>query len=95
MASKRRIERQLRSIVAELAEARSQVIVANEQYAAFQDDDEDARTRSLGSDSIEAARTAEQSHRHAELMREQVLRAEQRVKELEKRRDALLLTYEP
>jgi len=93
--AKRRVERQLRSVVAELASARDQVRVVTEQYAAFQEDDEDARNRSLVSESIDDVRNAEHAHRHAELMREAVLRAQDRVVELEKRRDELLASYEP
>lgn len=79
----------------EINEARGQVVVATEQWAAFQEDDDDARSRALTSDSYDDVRNAEHAHRHAELMREAVLKAERRVIELEVRRDELLKSYEP
>jgi DNA transposition AAA+ family ATPase len=91
----RRIERQLRSVVLELAAARERVVVAKQQYEAFRDDDEEAQTRSLGSEMVEDRHVADQARRHAELMRLAVLRAEVAVAALEKSRDELLARYEP
>jgi cell division septum initiation protein DivIVA len=93
--SKWRLERQLRAAVAELSAAREQVVVLAEQYAAFQDDDEDARSRALASSSVDDARVADAARRHAEVMRESLRRTEQRVVDLEKRRDELLSNYQP
>ena len=92
---KRRTERQLRVIVQEITDARAQLVVVAEQWAAFQEDDEDARTRALVSDSYDDTRNAEHAHRHAELMRDAVAKAERRVIELEARRDQLLQSYQP
>ena len=93
--SKRRVEQQLRAIVHELNEARAQVVVVTEQWAAFQEDDADARNRAVASESYDDVRNAEHAHRHAELMREAVLKAERKVIELQERRDELLKIYEP
>ena len=92
---KRRIERQLRAVVQEIADARAQVAVVTEQWAAFQEDDDDARSRALASESYDDARNAEHAHRHAEVMKAAVAKAERRVVELETRRDQLLKSYEP
>lgn len=93
--AKWRIERQLRSVVAELSAARNQVALMAEQYLAFQEDDEDARNRALASSAVDDIRVAKEAHRHAELMLEARRRAEQRVVDLEKKRDELLSNYEP
>jgi hypothetical protein len=91
----RRIERQLRSVVLELAQARERVVVAKEQFEAVRDDDEEARIRSLGSDLVEDRHVADQARRHAELMRVALARAEAEVTSLERLRDDLLTRYEP
>jgi hypothetical protein len=99
MLSKRvaakRIERQLRSVVVDLKSARDRVAIAKEQYEAFRDDDEEARMRSLGSDAVEDRHVAEQAKRHAEVMRQELERAESHVAALERSRDELLSRYEP
>lgn len=91
--AKWRLERQLRSVVTELGELRGQVAVLAEQYAAFQDDDEDARNRALVSSSVDDARVADAARRHAAVMRDSLERTKQRVIDLEKRRDELLSNY--
>ena len=97
MASKRfatkRIERQLRSVVLDLARGARSAAVAKEQYEALRDDDEEARVRSLGSDMVDDRRVAEQVSRHAELMRLALKRAEVEVASLEQARDELLSRY--
>jgi hypothetical protein len=93
--AKWRIERQLRSVVAELSAARNQVALVKEQFVAFEDDDDDAQSRALASSLVADVHVAEEAHRHAELMREALRHAEQRVIDLEKRRDDLLSSYTP
>ena len=66
-----------------------------EQCAAFEEDQEDARNRALASSSIDDARVAEAARRHAEVMRDALGRTEQRVIDLERRRDELLASYQP
>jgi hypothetical protein len=91
----RRIERQLRSVVSDLTAARQRVAIAKEQYEAFRDDDEEAQTRSLGSDAVDDRHVADQARRHAELMHQELERSEQQVIALERERDDLLARYEP
>ena len=91
----KRIERQLRSVVVDLAAARDRAAVAKEQYEAFRDEDEEARMRSLGSEAVEDRYVADQASRHAEVMRQEVERAESHVAALERSRDELLRRYEP
>jgi hypothetical protein len=91
----KRIERQLRSVVVDLTAARQRAAVAKEQYEAFRDDDEDARMRSLGSDAVEDRHVADQAKRHADLMRQELERADSQVAALEQTRDELLARYEP
>lgn len=93
--AKWRIERQLRAVVVDLSVARNQVGLVKEQYAAFREDDDDAQNRALGSSLVADMHVAEEAHRHAELMREALRHAEQRVLDLEKRRDELLASYTP
>jgi hypothetical protein len=91
----KRIERQLRSVVVDLKAARERVAIGKEQYEAFREDDEEARMRSLGSEAVEARHVAEQASRHAEVMRQELERAENQVAALERERDELLARYEP
>jgi DNA transposition AAA+ family ATPase len=91
----KRIERQLRSVVVDLAAARRRAAIAKEQYEAFRDDDEEARMRSLGSDAVEDRHVADQARRHAEVMHQELERAESQVAALERERDELLARYEP
>jgi hypothetical protein len=90
-----RIERQLRSVVSDLAAARQRAVIAREQYEAVRDDDEDAQMRSLGSDMVEDRHVADQTRRHAEVMHQELERADHLVVALERERDALLARYEP
>ena len=91
----RRVERQLRSVVLDLAQARERAVVAKEQFEVVREDDEEARIRSLGSERVEDRHVADQTRRHAELMRVALTRAEAEVASLERLRDDLLARYEP
>ena len=78
-------------MVVDLKAARDRVAIAKEQYEAFREDDEEARMRSLGSDAVEDRHVAEQAKRHAEVMLQELERAESHVAALERARLLLSL----
>ena len=88
--SDRRVERRLRDVHAKLVYARAELAIVEEQLAAFIDDADDARIRSLVAETPLADREWQEASRHAAAMQRGLDLAKQRVAELEQLQDELL-----
>jgi hypothetical protein len=84
------LERRIRDVHTRLVRARAELAVLDEQLAVVSDEAEDARLRSLVSETPLAAHDYAEVRRHADAMvrAREALRAS--VKDLERRRDELL-----
>ncbi len=84
------LERRIRDVHSRLVRAREELAVLDEQFAVVQESADEARVRSLVSETPLAAHEHNEAARHAEAMakaREALARS---VKDLERRQDELL-----
>ncbi len=84
------VEHRLRDVQHRLVRAREEMAVLDEQLAFFQEEADDARIRSLVSETPLAEREWVEAERHAEAMRKSHAAIARSVAELEQRRDELL-----
>ncbi|MGH9046940.1 MAG: hypothetical protein ACRDVW_06455, partial [Acidimicrobiales bacterium] len=84
------VERRIRDVHARLVQARRELVVLNEQWAVVADHAEDARLRSLVSETPLAAHEYSEIKRHADAMAKAREALVSTVSELEHRRDELL-----
>lgn len=87
--NRRGIERRLRDTEAKLARARQELSMLEEQAMSFNDDADEARIRSLVSETPLAEREWREANRHAGVMARSIEQARQRVRDLEQARDEL------
>ncbi|MCB0997292.1 MAG: hypothetical protein KDB21_19500 [Acidimicrobiales bacterium] len=88
--SKARIERRLQDVSDQLKQLRSELSVADEQLAHFADEADDARIRSLVSETPLASKEHREAARHVEAMRRHREQVADRIVELERSQDDLL-----
>ncbi len=84
------VERRLSETHAKLMAARQELAIVEEQLTWFADDADDARIRSLVSETPIADREWHEANRHAQAMERSLGMARQRVAELERQLDDLL-----
>ncbi|MGH9045671.1 MAG: hypothetical protein ACRDVP_12780 [Acidimicrobiales bacterium] len=84
------VERRIRDLHERLIRARQELAVLDEQYAVVKDDADDARLRSLVSETPLAAHEYTEIRRHADAMERARQSMFANVVELERRRDELL-----
>jgi hypothetical protein len=87
--TRRGIERRLRDTEAKLARAREEVALLEEQAMSFNDDADEARIRSLVSETPLSEREWHEANRHAGVMARNLEQARERVRDLERTRDEL------
>ncbi|NNE74731.1 MAG: hypothetical protein HKN26_13775 [Acidimicrobiales bacterium] len=88
--SKSLIERRLRDLSAQLKRLRSDLTVADEQLAHFRSEADEARLRSLVSETALADRDSRDASRHAEAMERHRSQVAAEIAELERTQDELL-----
>ena len=88
--SRSRIERKLRDVSSELKKLREDVVIAEEQLVHFAVEADDARLRSLVSETAMADEEHRDAHRHVDAMRRHRDDVVGRIAELEKNQDSLL-----
>lgn len=88
--SKERIERRLADVGDQLKQLRHELAVADEQLVHFGDEADDARLRSLVSETALAAKEHREAARHFEKMRRHRDELATRITELERSQDELL-----
>lgn len=84
------VERRLVDVSERLKRARAELDVVDEQFHALTDEADDARLRSLVSETPLAEQEHRQTRRHAEAMGTARARLTQRIADLERQRDELL-----
>jgi chromosome segregation ATPase len=84
------VERRLMEVSKRLRRVREELAVADEQWGALRDAAEEARLRSLVSETPLAAKEAQEAQRHSEAMRSARDNLEVQVKRLESELDELL-----
>ena len=84
------VERRLVDVSERLKRARAELDVVDEQFHALADEADDARLRSLVSETPLAEHEHRESRRHAETMGAARSRLTQRIADLERQRDELL-----
>jgi phage shock protein A len=82
--NRRSVERRLRDAESKLARARAELAVLEEQAMSFNDDADEARIRSLVSETPLAEREWHEANRHVGVMARSMDQARQRVAELER-----------
>ena len=85
------VERRLRDVHARLVRARQELAVLDEQLAAVVEEAEDARLRSLVSETPLAAHEYTEVRRHVDAMTRAQTALRETVQTLERRRDELLM----
>ncbi|MHB1853461.1 MAG: hypothetical protein ACYCSJ_03650 [Acidimicrobiales bacterium] len=90
MSSRSLVERRLMDVHARLKEARAELGVLNEQLAVLAEAADDARIRSLVSETPGADREHRDARRHAEAMARSRAAVESTIAELESAQDKLL-----
>jgi hypothetical protein len=88
--NRRVIERRLGEVHSKLMRAREELALIEEQLASFVEDADEARIRSLVSETPLADREWHEASRHAEVMQRSRQSARDRVAELERAQDELL-----
>lgn len=88
--STERAARRLDKVRADLAHAQEDLIVAEQQYGAWSEEDEDQRVRVLVSENLAEQKQWQQTHRHAELMQRSVGAARRRVADLQREENELV-----
>jgi hypothetical protein len=87
--TRRGIERRLRDTEAKLVRARQELALLEEQAMSFNDDADEARIKSLVSETPLAEREWHEANRHATVMAKNLEQARDRVRALERTRDEL------
>ena len=85
-----RAGRRLSKVRIDLARAQEELVVAEQQFGAWSEEDEEQRVRVLVSDNLSEQKQWEQTHRHAELMQRSVGAARRRVADLQREESELL-----
>jgi hypothetical protein len=89
------LERRIRDVHSRLMRAREELAVLDEQLAVVQESADEARVRSLVSETPLAAHEHNEAARHAEAMVKARDAAARSVKDLERRQDELLADVTP
>ncbi|MCP5029178.1 MAG: hypothetical protein GY929_23130 [Actinomycetia bacterium] len=88
--SRASIERRLRKVGSKLTQTRAELAVVDEQLLHFEYDADDARLRSLVSETHQAGKEHREARKHVEAMLRDKERKLAAIAELEKDQDALL-----
>ena len=88
--SAQRVARRLGKVRTDLVRAQEELVVAEQQFGAWSEEDEEQRVRVLVSENLAEQKQWEQTHRHAELMQRSVGLARRRVADLQREASELL-----